>query len=285
MEYIQCPHCLHKYGVNERMREAVGKKIQCKKCQQPFIIVITGRVEHSLDTSAADKPEQDEQPEKQQGIQAEQPNSEQPTASEDQPSSVVIDDTETERLPPVQLKRRLNTQFIALILLLITLFGLAVGLIIYFQFPQWLDSKQQPDTVTSAALINPIDTSPGVLVNPINLFSGPPEPDSNVKQQKEQPPVDDSAGRDKPMLEGPDQPSQVCRDAAADFWIRIHVMSSAEIDTRTYMQLLDQGLDQPAEIRNLCHDRFLPTRLTESAMQDKTPDWISAEVEARTKTR
>jgi len=40
LEYIQCPHCQKKYGVNEKVRAASGKTIKCKACKEPFEIVI-----------------------------------------------------------------------------------------------------------------------------------------------------------------------------------------------------------------------------------------------------
>jgi len=251
MEYIQCPHCLHKYGVNERIRVLAGKQIQCKQCQQPFRIAILGTPESSPDSaSAADKPVRNEPLDSKQNIQAEQP-------------------------APVRLKKQLNTQFIILLVLLFSLFIAFIGLFIYIKFPQWLESKTQPtDTVASHQFIKPIRIFP----------AKPPKPVNNVTR-KAQKPVDTNSGRDKTMLEGPDQASQDCRDTAAAFWIRIHVMSTSRIDTKTYMQLLDQGLNQPAQIRDLCHDRFLVARLTEAATQSQIPQWISHEVESLTKSR
>ena len=280
MEYIQCPHCLHKYGVNERMRTAVGKKICCKQCQQAFRIIILGTPDKSADSVKAESHKQERSLENKQGeLRGESKNrSAGLTAGEEQDSVPSSPDEETHGSPRVKLKKKLNTQFITFLALIFTLLCTGVGLIIYFEFPQWLAAiKPGPtDTITSSkSLIKPI--------KPITLFpAGPPEADNAAK---ELPPVDDTAGRDKTMLQGPDHPSQACRDVAANFWIRIHVMSTVNLDTRTYMKLLDQGLHQPDEIRKLCRDRFLAGRLTDAAKQDKTPEWISKEIEQRTQTR
>lgn len=279
MEYIQCPHCLHKYGVNERMRTAVGKQICCKQCQQAFRIIILGTPEKPADNIKTGPHEQGTSLGSKQGELREESKNRSSglTAGENQGSVASSPDEESNGSPKVKLKKKLNTQFIIFLVLIVTLLCTGVGLIIYFQFPQWLAAiKPRPaDTMTSSEmLIKP--------VKPINLLpAGPPEADKAAKKS----PVDDTTGRDKTMLQGPDQPSQACRDVAANFWIRIHVMSTVNLDTRTYMKLLDQGLSQPDEIRKLCRDRFLPGRLTDAAKQDKTPEWISKEIEQRTQTR
>jgi len=273
MEYIQCPHCLHKYGVNERMRAAVGKKIHCKQCKQLFRIVVLGAPDQPLNTGTADTPDETSANNKSQ-LPTSTSQSHGLTVSADQSSFIAADDEE-EKPAPIKLKKRLNIQFIVLLLLLFTLFCAVIGLFIYLKFPQWLAPKAEQSTSLEAI----------ELIKPIKLFpAGPPEPDSAAKQKALEP-VDPMAGYDKAMLEGPDKPSQVCRDSAADFWIRIHVMSTSKIDSHTYMQLMNQGLGQPAEIRNLCRDRFLTGRLTEAAKKDQLPDWISTEVNARTKVR
>ncbi|PIW47864.1 MAG: hypothetical protein COW18_07810 [Zetaproteobacteria bacterium CG12_big_fil_rev_8_21_14_0_65_54_13] len=274
MEYIQCPHCLHKYGVNERMRAAVGKKIHCKLCKQLFRIVVLGVPDKpSLNTNTIETSDE-KSTNRKSLLPAPKPKSPELTTTTDQRSFTAAGD-EDEKPAPIKLKKRLNIQFIVLLLLLFTLSCAVIGLFIYIQFPQWLTPKAE-----QANSMGPL-----TVIKPIKLFpAGPPQPDSTAKQTAPDP-VDEMAGHDKTMLEGPDKPSQVCRDSAADFWIRIHIMSTSKIDSRTYMQLMNQGLGQPAEIRNLCRDRFLTGRLTEAAKKDQLPDWISAEVNARTKAR
>ncbi|MDQ6957126.1 MAG: zinc-ribbon domain-containing protein [Mariprofundaceae bacterium] len=38
MEYIQCSHCNKKYGVNDKIRAAAGRTINCKSCGESFEI-------------------------------------------------------------------------------------------------------------------------------------------------------------------------------------------------------------------------------------------------------
>lgn len=40
MEYVQCPHCQKKYGVNDTVREWVGKKCRCKQCKGTMEVII-----------------------------------------------------------------------------------------------------------------------------------------------------------------------------------------------------------------------------------------------------
>ncbi|MDX8405548.1 MAG: hypothetical protein R8K50_05285 [Mariprofundus sp.] len=265
MEYIQCPHCLHKYGVNERMRAAVGKQIRCKQCQHAFHIIII-----NLPNRAADEADEQVKAAAEQPSVAKKGTDKPLTISKDQNSFSDSPDDQGDDAPPVLLKKKLNKQFIFSIVMVVTLTCAVILLFIYLQFPQWLDFHAQSNQ--SAA------TSP--LIKPMKLFpDGPPQAKSPIKKL---PPVDDNAGRNKSMLEGPDQPSQVCRDASAAFWLRVNIMSNSRLETRTYHQLLDQGLGQPAEIRNLCRDRFLAGRLTEAAKQAKRPEWINHEIDLLT---
>jgi len=42
LEYIQCTHCSKKYGVNDKIRAAVGRDTPCKACHETFSIVLHG---------------------------------------------------------------------------------------------------------------------------------------------------------------------------------------------------------------------------------------------------
>jgi len=260
------------------MRAAIGKQIRCKKCQQVFRIVIIGHPTKTPSTTARpdtatasgnNTPETAEP--------AEQQKQDEVVASSEQPE-FVNSDTKTDTTaddntgtPDVRLKKRLNPQFFITIGLLIALTIAAIGLFIYLQFPQWLGLLQSADEST-------ISTP---RIKPVKLRAvGPPSAAELAAANK---PVDANAGRNKSMLEGPDQPTQVCKDIAAEYWVRIHLMATARLETRTYQQLIKQGLNQPAEIRQYCRDRFLASRLTESAKLEKRPDWIATELELLTK--
>ncbi|TLS67543.1 hypothetical protein FEF65_06390 [Mariprofundus erugo] len=273
MEYIQCPHCLNKYGVNDRMRQALGKQIRCKHCQQPFRIVISGTPDklpvsssEQIRPAEADQhhPPMPEQPAQvtPPAVVAEQVAA--PATDENEPVSV-------EKSPrPVRLKKKLNTQFLLFAVLLTILLCAGTGLFIYTQFPQWFEkSSDRSDHVI-----------PEELIKPMSVF-----PTDTSKKEVSAPQHTETGSADKSLLEGPEQPSQPCRELAAEMWIRLHLLATTKLDTQLYMQLMDQGIEQPAELRKLCKDRFLASRITDAAKQEMVPDWISHEIEKRTRKK
>ncbi|MDQ6992530.1 MAG: zinc-ribbon domain-containing protein [Mariprofundus sp.] len=263
MEYIQCPHCTKKYGVNDRMRGAVGKLIRCKSCQNTFQILIIKIADRTIPPAIEKKLPQ-------QNPQTAKPDSPTPQPKTPDKPSLVVERIKEEsvKVPHVKLKKKLDVQFVFLIGLSMAILLIAIGMLIYFKFPQLVNSY----TNTKVHQVSSPDSSP----------IGPP---SNSAKQPEPTEVEDTINRHKTMLEGPKDASKICRDVAADFWKRSHTMNADNIDIQTYTRLLNEGVEQPSEIRNLCHDRYLTGRLIESAKQDKIPPWISSEIEAHSDTR
>jgi len=244
MDFIQCPHCSHKYGVNDRMRTAVGKQIRCKQCQIPFRIVIlnlSGRIPESVPTT---QQESSDNQQKTKGLaddarqsesncndsdtadlKATHPNDLKPEATRSpEVAADAVDDTSDQTQIPdqpakktsVNLKRKINTGFLGKLTVTIVLSCTAIGLFIYLQYPQWLDLTSNLEQIAH----------PEPLLKPLHIA-----PVGPVAADKK--PLSDDAGRNKTLLEGPDQPVQVCRDAAADFWMRIHLMSTALLSNET----------------------------------------------------
>lgn len=270
MEYIQCPHCLNKYGVNDRMRQALGKQIRCKHCQEPFRIVISGTpdrppaaaAEHTRPTKpelpATPLPEDLRQDTQTPAIV----ETTSPSTDHNAPQAV------ENKTHPVRMKKKLNTQFLIFVVLISILLCSGAGLFIYTRFPQWFGKNSD----------GPAHLIPEELVKPMNVF--PTAPSGKQPAESRHQETDNNA--DKSLLEGPEQPSQSCKELAAGMWIRLHLLATTKLDTQLYMQLMDQGIEQPAELRKLCKDRFLASRITDAAKQELIPDWISHEVERHT---
>jgi len=55
MEYIQCPHCEKRYGVNDKTRAAEGKATGCKACGENFEIKIVPDSMEPLEEDSAQK--------------------------------------------------------------------------------------------------------------------------------------------------------------------------------------------------------------------------------------
>ncbi|RLL56024.1 hypothetical protein D8Y20_00880 [Mariprofundus sp. EBB-1] len=73
-------------------------------------------------------------------------------------------------------------------------------------------------------------------------------------------------------------PSQVCKDVSAEYWVRSHTLATASLDTSTYMKLLDQNLAQADEIRRACKDKALVGIISKAARTDEKPTWIKYEI-------
>ena len=56
MEYIQCESCHKKYGVNDKIRAAVGRTITCKACGQKFEISIFETPDHQSNQQSNSEP-------------------------------------------------------------------------------------------------------------------------------------------------------------------------------------------------------------------------------------
>jgi len=168
-------------------------------------------------------------------------------------------------------KKRFNLHALISSLLGFILIGLSAAGYLYLYQPQLLQLQEQAER---QAII------PQQLVNPMQL-QGPQPAGAQQPRQLEPEAPRDAASAPKSLLDGPDNPSQVCRDVAADYWLRTRMLVTTKLATDAYMQLLNMNLEQADEIRKLCRDRLQLGRLTSAAKAGQMPPWISREIRSR----
>ncbi len=153
MEYIQCPHCDKKYGVNDKIRAATGKSIRCKQCSQPFEIII-----HNANADPQPAP-------------APQPATPAPAAAPAADTSkekAPTDDNQKNKPAAKKTKQpaKRNTQLIITIVLALLLIVAAGGGYIYLYQPQLvakLLGNQQPadkQAIIPDQIVKPLEIMP-----------------------------------------------------------------------------------------------------------------------------
>jgi len=282
MEYIQCPHCNKKYGVNDTIKAAIGKKIRCKQCKEAFEISIQ---------QAPEKKDLPASPKANTELAA-------PESSKLDKGRKVTKGKKRPANRKAPAKKGFNTQLvISIVLATILITGSAIGLL-YINDPGLFKAtaKHEPDSIALQPVIPEID--PFAKPGPPAASTEKPSAESASKPLESGSDTDsqlssaDKAAENNPVpttkkdadrwLDGPEKPTQVCRDAAADHWIRTYKLSHKRMSSEVYMKLFSQGIDQTAEVRKLCRDKTLVVRLTAAAKEENIPDWIKVEVQART---
>jgi len=260
VKYIQCPHCDKKYAASDKLCAAAGKKIRCKHCRQIFKILIYGD-----DVSAEQK-----------DIPPPADNADLPNESPDQEKLPDRNNEPEKKTEPV--KKKFNIQLLISIVLAFLLLTTATAAYLFFYQHELFEPSKKQDAKHMI---------PGKLINPVNITFPQQKPamDSGKSEQSEQNPDQTAAHAQKPKswLEGPDNPSQVCKDSSADYWFRTRLLVTSPLDTATYMDLLNQNMDQADEIRRVCKGKLLIARITESAKTGQIPAWIKTEIQSRNK--
>ncbi len=94
-----------------------------------------------------------------------------------------------------------------------------------------------------------------------------------------------TAGMANKPYRGPSNPSNECKEAATDQWFTDYMITNGSMTGREYIRLLDKSSKQTDAVRKLCKEKYLASRITEAAKLGKKPDWIKAEIEARSSSR
>ncbi|MDQ6998456.1 MAG: zinc-ribbon domain-containing protein [Mariprofundus sp.] len=126
------------------------------------------------------------------------------------------------------------------------------------------------------------------LFKPIEVKIADPKPQPAVKEKPAAPTLPkptSKASTDPTLTAKPIQkaaktfnPSQVCKDVSAEYWVRSHTLATASIDTATYMKLLDQNLAQADQIRRACKDKALVGIISKAARTGDKLAWIKHEI-------
>jgi len=250
VEYIQCQHCRKRYAVSDKLRAAAGRKIRCKHCQQVFEIVIrrgepadaAGSPEHKAEEAVA-APEM--------GGAAAGAVPESGIGGSEAPDR---DDGELETAP-----KKNRIQLLITIILSLLLIAAAGGAGLFFYKPElFRDVRKAHES----------SVIPTKLVDPMRV---------KTDMQK-------GAGRQAGAAgnhQQDDQPSQACKDAAAEYWLRTRVLKTTKLETNAYMQLLEMNLEQAEQMRQWCQDEDVVSKVSEAARAGTQPAWISEAIKAR----
>ncbi|MDQ6969768.1 MAG: zinc-ribbon domain-containing protein [Mariprofundus sp.] len=256
MEFIQCPHCQKKYAISDQLRAAVGKKIRCKHCSEVFDINI-------------------------------QMASKKPAPS---PAASPVAEQEPQIKAAQAKKKKLNIQLMITIVLLIILMAVAIGAYLFFNKDSLFGTSPEQDTQRII---------PQELIKPVAIKLSSPVNDHAVKKVEQKKAV--TLAQHKPAAlpasaavksqtipepavpvdKQASQPSQVCKDISADYWVRSHRLATTSMDTATYMKLLDQNLEQADEIRQRCKQKGLISKIAKASRTNQKPAWIAQEISSR----
>ena len=281
MEYIQCPHCLKKYGVNEKIRAASGKTIRCKGCQETFEIAIYATPEPEKPAVQEDEPRQ---------------NPESSAAKTDRPeataSEAATTDTASEQKPAKEkadkktkpAKKRSFQMLFTIVLALLLLIAVTVALI--FQF--------KPD------LLEPVSTEQTQLNEPEKIAVVEPKAPTVTVEKAPQGEVTKEVAEEKPgekpeakaettasrtSSQDPVNASGDCKRAAVEQWFTDYMMMHGDLSSKEYIRLLDESSSHTERVRTLCGDKHLASRITEAAKLGEKPGWIEAEISDRTSSK
>ena len=175
-------------------------------------------------------------------------------------------------------KKKLNIQLLITLFLALTLLVIALAGLLFVNDIDLFDSAVEEDvqSIIPQELIQPLE---------FDLPALKPTPASKTTAKKPVRMVEKKAQKTLPQQEhavvAKHSLSQVCKDISADYWVRSHRLATARLDTATYMKLLDQNLQQAAEIRKLCKDKSLIGHLADAARSANKPAWIEHEIHVR----
>ncbi len=191
MEYIQCPHCQKKYGVNEKVRAASGKNIRCKACQESFEITIFSTPAAPVESDVSEVISSEKKP-------SEKTEAEVAAKSE---TSEITDETETSSKNEPETKNVLQIALTAVLALV-----LIAGLIVAYQLSQ---SPQSPKA-EAPKRVDPF-TRP-VVREPV---IAPATSQSGTDRKEDQGGADTTAGIPKPEQDNGSELARELKEATA----------------------------------------------------------------------
>ena len=298
MEFIQCPYCQKKYGVSDKLRRATGKRINCKHCQKTFIIFIQEKispaVQNQIDEQRHTRKVQQEQQIEPEIIEIPPEPQKEPESEKKKTAS---GGKKKRKATKKSANKPLNMQMVILVILGTLFIAGSSGAYLYFYNHELFERLAEPPQAEP-------ESNPESNIKPFDPFAKMVKPESEDESQTspagneavqqetkqtasspEETPVAATKDKDKAATDGPLNPSQVCRDAAADYWIRTNMIANAMLTNEAYMKLLSQGISLTDEVRTRCKERELVGRLAESARSEDVPEWIKKEIINRTSVK
>jgi len=271
LDYIQCPHCKNKYAVSDKLKAATGKQIRCKHCQKAFEIAIqhdSVRPEaQSKSETAGQSAASSHQAEEASSAfrQPSRPTAPDSDARKPEPQAETSAETrKTAQHKEPSGKKNINIQAVISMVLGVILIAASIGGYLFLNKPELVGVANQPAAkpMISHDLVHPMIADLPRLAARETVHGSPVKKSTATAEQRH-------------------ESLQACKDASADYWLRTRLLATADLDTKTYMGLLNMNVAQAQEIRILCKKKALIAKLSEAARSNKKPQWIKPEIEAR----
>lgn len=236
MEYIQCPHCNKKYGVNDKIRAASGRTITCKNCDEAFEIVL-------FETPTASAPETNKTAAKE---QTEVEKNEPTESTEKETTSPHKQRRGTRNKVNVELKhkRKLSPSMLLGVVI--------VASSVYFFYHDRSVDIGQPFVATEAP-------KPSINAS------------SNLGYKEEVPTTTPKTPANQTL-------SEACKAVAAQGWVMNYTMMHGMPESKEYVSMLDESLQNTAEIRKKCGGASIVQEVLASATEGVPPKWLEKHV-------
>ena len=308
MEYIQCPHCQKKYGVNDKARASVGKNLRCKACQQSFVITILNTDDQpgkaadpqpqaaaaseqatppaTQQAAAEQVPEETSAPVEENEAETKAPaeETEQATTSEEseEPAPPAVERPEKPEpvYHPIEKEKPLNPlNMKTLISSLVALGCLMAGTVYYV-----IERSDIPDA--ELVLVHPEKPKKNILLEAIEkqIPELPPEEEPQKAEDTATQADGENSSPDQQAAPAPDEEpkpyrqqfnaSLACLDAAAMQWQLDYAMTNTMLDGEAFVRTLDQSVKAVKSVREQCKDEDLPYEITEAAKLGEIPNWL-----------
>ncbi|MDX8397359.1 MAG: zinc-ribbon domain-containing protein [Mariprofundaceae bacterium] len=271
MQFIQCPQCDKKYGVNDKVSAAAGKKISCKACGKSFEIVIL------------EQPKKVNQPTEESNKKAPQLSKspiEQASTTQTKPTEKAIEKKTSEAsqfqkditAEPQARKKRPSRK--------------ATGQAEHLRStaPKKLSPTSILGVIILAVSVYIFYTDRGDKIGQPFVQASPPQP--TLEQKKNMPAVsleqDDLEAQveshDAVKVPSHENLSKACKEISAKQWMIDYTMVHGTPKGSEYVRLMDQSVNNTAGIRKECGDPYFVHEVLSTAMQGTPPDWLAASV-------
>ena len=205
-------------------------------------------------------------------MQEQEPVSENPPVDEQK-----IDETVQETKPT---KKKINVQLLITVSLTILLVIAAISA--YLFLSKTSAPKKDVQSIMPKEMFKPIEIKmPDVKPEMISKDVYKTAPVVSEEVEEVQAAITPPEQIKKPTPKAKFTPSQVCKNAAAEYWLRTHQLATESLDTAVYMKLLNQNLEQAEEIRTHCKEKSLVGLISKAARTDIKPAWFINELESR----
>lgn len=239
MEYIQCSHCNKKYGVNDKIRAAAGRTIQCKNCGKSFEIEIFETPSPSMPQTSQPEHAKESKPEEKESKEVIKEETNNPPITKKKKEKV---NPEPE---PIEKKKFAPSMILGVAII-------ALSIYVFYQ-DRHIDIGK-PFVATETPRPKPNNHS------------------SAQSGEQEQPSIIKSKTIVHKKL------SKACKDIAAQQWVMNYTMLHGMPESDEYIHMLDESTQNTAEIRKKCGGASIVQEVLATAKEGSPPEWLKEQV-------